>query len=129
MLITALLGSRAAAPVAALSAVLAQRFAGVEEGEISLWIPVASAEWVGIALFSGVCATIIGLVHLLHRAMAELEVQTAKLEHLNLELESRVHARTAELEQANGDLRQEIQARELAESKVRQAQKMEGIGT
>ena len=62
-------------------------------------------------------------------ALAQAERSRAGLEKLNQELEQRVDARTVELIAANQALRTEMDEREALEEQLRQAQKMESMGT
>jgi signal transduction histidine kinase/ActR/RegA family two-component response regulator len=62
-------------------------------------------------------------------ALAQAERGRAELEKLNQELERRVGERTAELIMANDALRNEIDERAALEEQLRQAQKMESMGT
>jgi PAS domain S-box-containing protein len=60
---------------------------------------------------------------------AALQQVTAALTELNQELENRVRHRTADLEKATAALRREIEQQKLLEAQLRQAQKMESLGT
>jgi len=62
-------------------------------------------------------------------AVAEAERGRAELEKLNRELEGRVGRRTAELEAANAALLRDMEERSALEEQLRQAQKMESMGT
>ncbi len=65
----------------------------------------------------------------LNAALAEAQRNRAALEKLNQELERRVDERTAELIAANQALRDEMEERAALEEQLRQAQKMESMGT
>ncbi|HKA31745.1 MAG TPA: response regulator, partial [Candidatus Binatia bacterium] len=62
-------------------------------------------------------------------ALARAERNRADLEKLNQELERRVDERTAELIASNHALRTEMDERAVLEEQLRQAQKMESMGT
>jgi PAS domain S-box-containing protein len=60
---------------------------------------------------------------------AALQQATTAIAQLNQDLEERVHARTADLEHARAALLREIEQQKVLEAQLRQAQKMESIGT
>ena len=101
ILLTALVGGRGAAALAALlSAFLASFFAIDATGSL---LPQSISAWIGIAFFLFVCTIITVLVHWLYDALDQLSV-------LNGELEQRVEARTRQLTKANADLIAEAKA-------------------
>ena len=119
ILLTALMGGRGAAALAALSsAFLASFFAIDATGSL---LPQSISAWIGIAFFLFVCTIITVLVHWLYDALDQLSV-------LNDGLEQRVESRTRQLTKANADLIAEAQAREAAEAHLRHSQKMQAIG-
>lgn len=65
----------------------------------------------------------------LHEQQRELEVKNRQLLKIQDELELRVRERTAELQRAYDQLKTEVGEREQAETQLRQAQKMEALGT
>jgi PAS domain S-box-containing protein len=60
---------------------------------------------------------------------AALQQASLAIAHLNQDLENRVRARTSELEKARDALKQEIEQQRMLEAQLRQAQKMESVGT
>jgi PAS domain S-box-containing protein len=70
----------------------------------------------------------IGTVHVAHDVTERRKVERA-LQKAYDELELRVRERTAELQESYDKLKEEIAEREQLESQLRQAQKMEALGT
>ncbi len=60
---------------------------------------------------------------------AALQQATTAIAQLNQDLEERVRARTADLEHARAALLREVEQQKVLEAQLRQAQKMESIGT
>ncbi|MBN1653236.1 MAG: response regulator [Deltaproteobacteria bacterium] len=74
---------------------------------------------------TGKIARSVGMVH----DITERKSMEQELRRSRDELETRVRERTADLEEANKELRDEMIRREEAELQLRQAQKMEAVGT
>jgi signal transduction histidine kinase/CheY-like chemotaxis protein len=84
--------------------------------------------WIGLIAFTVVSATMILIIDFGIQTGARLKRTMGEVRGLNEKLEERVAERTRELTLMTAQLRDEIAMKEVAESQLRQSQKMQALG-
>lgn len=102
---------------------LGETAGALERGEVVTWVPsgIEEVDRLGKALEQASL--------MLQQRLAERERVEAELQRLNVELEKRVKERSDKLFKANLELLREIMERDKLETELRQAQRLELIGT
>jgi signal transduction histidine kinase len=126
VLVAALIGGRGPGALCALlSLALAWYFLLPPTHSFAIAEP---GDWIAIALYVFVSATIVLLVDAMGDAYQQLQQSEQKRAALNAQLEKKVEERTADLHETNRQLLAEMSARAAAEERAVQMQRMEAVG-
>ena len=88
---------------------------------VGSFVPTWPAGWIALGFFAFAVSVDLAIIHGMTTAFVRADAAEQRLRLLNGELEDRVAQRT-------GDLERQIADREVAESQIRQMQKLEAVG-